>query len=61
MGDFEIGRPLGSGKFGRVYLARTKEGEYMVALKVLFKEQLIKYRMENQLVREIEISINIGR
>ena len=37
--DFEIGRPLGRGKFGSVYLAREKKSKYIVALKVLKKEQ----------------------
>jgi aurora kinase len=33
VGDFEIGKPLGSGKFGNVYLAREKKSRYVVALK----------------------------
>merc|ERR1719209_2779901 len=33
--DFDIGRPLGKGKFGNVYLAREKKSKYIVALKVL--------------------------
>ena len=33
--DFEIGRPLGRGKFGDVYLAREKKSKFIVALKVL--------------------------
>jgi len=53
--DFEIGRPLGQGKFGNVYLAREKKHKYIVALKVLFKKQLIHARVEHQLRREIEI------
>jgi hypothetical protein len=32
--DFDIGRPLGRGKFGNVYLAREKRSQYIVALKV---------------------------
>lgn len=32
--NFEIGRPLGKGKFGNVYLAREKESRYIIALKV---------------------------
>ena len=32
--DFDIGRPLGKGKFGNVYLAREKKRRYIVALKV---------------------------
>ncbi|EYC11636.1 hypothetical protein Y032_0050g2015 [Ancylostoma ceylanicum] len=34
LADFEIGRPLGKGKFGSVYLARVKENGFLVALKV---------------------------
>jgi serine/threonine protein kinase len=34
--DFEVGRPLGKGKFGNVYLARTKRYHIPVALKVGF-------------------------
>lgn len=32
--DFEIGRRLGRGKFGRVYLARERKSKLIVALKV---------------------------
>ena len=34
LSDFDIGKPLGRGKFGNVYLAREKESKYVVALKV---------------------------
>ncbi len=34
LSDFDIGRPLGKGKFGNVYLAREKRSKYIVALKV---------------------------
>ncbi len=59
MSDFEIGRPLGKGKFGNVYLAREKKSKYIVALKVLFKSQLIKYGVQHQLRREIEIQAHL--
>jgi len=32
--DFDIGKPLGKGKFGNVYLAREKKSKYIVGLKV---------------------------
>lgn len=32
--DFEVGRSLGKGKFGSVYLAREKKSRFVVALKV---------------------------
>ena len=38
---FDIGRPLGKGKFGSVYLAREKSKKYIVALKILFKVNFI--------------------
>ena len=53
--DFEIGRPLGKGKFGNVYLARLKKSHFIVALKVLFKSQIEKEGLAHQLRREIEI------
>lgn len=34
LSDFDIGRPLGRGKFGNVYLAREKKSKFIVALKV---------------------------
>lgn len=57
--DFDIGRPLGKGKFGNVYLAREKSSKYIVALKVLFKSQLQKAQVEHQLRREIEIQSHL--
>lgn len=57
--NFEIGRPLGKGKFGNVYLAREKSSKYIVALKVLFKSQLQKANVEHQLRREIEIQAHL--
>ncbi|KAL0486232.1 aurora cAMP dependent protein kinase [Acrasis kona] len=57
--DFEIGRPLGRGKFGSVYMAREKETKYIVALKVLEKNELKKNNVEHQLRREIEIQSHL--
>ncbi|XP_071687972.1 serine/threonine-protein kinase Aurora-3-like [Rutidosis leptorrhynchoides] len=57
--DFEIGRPLGKGKFGRVYLARESKSKYIVALKVIFKEQIEKYRLQHQLKREMVIQTSL--
>ena len=53
--DFEIGKPLGRGKFGHVYVAREKKSKYIVALKILYKKQLVKSNVQVQLRREIEI------
>ena len=59
LNDFDIGRPLGKGKFGNVYLAREKKSKYIVALKILFKSQLQKAQVEHQLRREIEIQSHL--
>jgi len=59
LNDFEIGAPLGRGKFGRVYLAREKTTKYMVALKTLYKIELKKGRVEKQVMREIEIQSHL--
>ncbi|KAG2488103.1 hypothetical protein HYH03_013253 [Edaphochlamys debaryana] len=57
--DFEIGKPLGKGKFGNVYLAREKSSRFIVALKVLFKSQLQQSNVEHQLRREVEIQAHL--
>lgn len=57
--NFEIGRPLGKGKFGNVYLAREKKSRFIVALKILFKSQIEKEGVEHQLRREIEIQAHL--
>lgn len=58
--DFDVGRLLGSGKFGRVYLGREKHGRRtIVAIKSIMKEDIRKERIKYQLVREIEIQKNL--
>lgn len=60
LGMFEIGKPLGKGKFGRVYLAREKSTGFVCALKVLHKQELQEGRVEKQVRREIEIQSNLA-
>lgn len=57
--NFDIGRPLGRGKFGNVYLAREKQTKFVIALKVLFKKQITEQRIEHQVRREIEIQSHL--
>ncbi|KAK0738565.1 kinase-like domain-containing protein [Schizothecium vesticola] len=60
LGMFEIGRPLGKGKFGRVYLARERTSNFICALKVLYKSELQHGSgVEKQVRREIEIQSNL--
>jgi serine/threonine protein kinase len=57
--DFEIGRALGKGKFGHVYLARERKSGFIVALKVLYRSELESSNAEKQLRREIEIQSHL--
>ncbi|KAH0900969.1 hypothetical protein HID58_040472 [Brassica napus] len=59
LSDFDIGKALGRGKFGHVYLAREKRSNHIVALKVLFKTQLQESQVEHQLRREVEIQSHL--
>ncbi|KAJ2080904.1 spindle assembly checkpoint kinase [Coemansia sp. RSA 988] len=59
LSDFDIGRILGKGKFGRAYLAREKGTNYICALKVLFKSELQESNIEKQLKREVEIQTHL--
>lgn len=57
--DFEIGKKLGKGKFGKVYCVRDKSTGYICALKVMDKKELIEYKVEKQFRREVEIQSNL--
>jgi len=57
--DFEIGKPLGEGKFGHVYLARKANNKIIVALKVIHEEQIKEDQMQYQINRETEIHTSL--
>jgi hypothetical protein len=59
--DFEIGKPLGKGKYGTVWLAREKLSgtKKIVALKVVHKDQMEKADIVNQLKREVEVHVRV--
>ncbi|KAJ1963226.1 spindle assembly checkpoint kinase [Dipsacomyces acuminosporus] len=59
LADFDIGRVLGKGKFGRAYLAREKNTNFICALKVMFKSELQESKIEKQLRREVEIQTHL--
>jgi hypothetical protein len=59
MSHFEIGKPLGRGKFGDVYLARHRKTGFVCAIKAIKKKQLLKAGVEHQLRREIEIQSHL--
>lgn len=59
LNDFELAQCLGSGKFGRVFLAKEKKTGLIVALKTLIKNDIIKGGVELQMLREIEIQTHL--
>ena len=42
--DFDVGKKIGSGKFGRVFEAIYKPYEVRVALKVVYKQMLEQFK-----------------
>lgn len=57
--DFEIGRSIGRGKFGRVYCVRERATGFVCAMKVMSKSEIMQFKSERQLVYEIEIQANV--
>lgn len=57
--NFDLGRPLGKGKFGKVYLARERQSKFVVAIKVLFKNEIQTAQVEHQVRREVEIQTHL--
>jgi aurora kinase len=60
LGMFDIGKPLGKGKFGRVYLAKERATGFVCALKVLHKSEIQQGKVEKQVRREIEIQTHLA-
>ena len=58
--DFNMGRALGRGKFGNVYLAEPKGSGTKVALKVLLKSRLLEDGALHYLRREVEIQSRLN-
>ena len=58
--DFEIGRPLGRGQFGCVFLARETQTKLLIALKIINIAKIMNYHAEKQLMREIEIHSHLA-
>jgi aurora kinase, other len=57
--DFELGRPLGRGKFGQVWLARERSRGYIVALKIIPIREIQNAETARQVRREIDIHSNL--
>ncbi len=53
--DFIIGKCLGRGKYGMVHIAKEKELNFIVALKIMNKSDLKEPNAQEQILREIKI------
>lgn len=58
--DFEIGRILGTGSFGRVCLARHKATDSVVAIKSLLKARIIKNEQVAHVRSERDVLLTLG-
>lgn len=58
--DFEIGKKLGKGKFGRVYCVRHKKTGFICAMKVMEKQEIVQYNVQKQFRREVEIQSSLN-
>ncbi|PWV07817.1 putative protein kinase [Trypanosoma cruzi] len=59
--DFDIGRKLGEGRFGKIYLAREKRTKCAVVIKCLSKDMIRYHGLAHQLRREVELQEYAGR
>jgi serine/threonine protein kinase len=57
--DFEVGRLLGKGRFGSVFIAKENNSSFVVALKVLFKKDIKEHGSPIQLKREVELQFHL--
>lgn len=53
--DFDLGKPLGAGQFGQVWLVRHKPTHAILALKIINKSSVTSQSAIKQLRRELEI------
>lgn len=58
LNSFEVGKRLGTGRFGSVYLARDISSGFVVALKIMFKNEITS-EAQYQVRREVEIQFHL--
>ena len=49
--QFKLGKKLGSGRFGNVYIAEEKETRFIFAIKVMSKAKIKEAEMEDQILQ----------
>lgn len=58
--DFEVGKILGTGSFGRVLIARHKTKGIVCALKMLSKAQMLKTKQVSHVMAEKRVLMKVG-
>ena len=53
--DFDVGKKIGEGRFGKIYLARERETKFAVVLKCISKEAIAHFDLQHQIRREVEL------
>lgn len=57
--DFELGVTLGTGSFGRVWVAKDKRTDKYVAVKIMKKHEIIKMKQVDHIMNENNILASI--
>lgn len=57
--DFELGKPLGTGRFGQVWLAKHREKGYVVAIKMMQMSEIKSDCDVKNLRREAEVHLSL--
>jgi len=57
--EFRVGRMIGKGKFGKVYLAEHMKTKMVVALKKIEKKVVKEWKMERSLIKEIKLHLTL--
>jgi len=57
--DFDVGQLIGRGGFATVYRARHRRSGKVCALKIMEKESIARYRMEDRVAQEIRIHASL--
>ena len=58
LSNFNLGKRLGNGRFGSVFVASETSSKYIVALKILFKSEIYE-SIQYQVQREIDIQFHL--